>query len=82
VHTPDVALNHLHILHSSVLLNELDEPALQVVCQYLESTGQTDTLNDLNKTIDVFDFAQASLILSKLIKDLNASLAKDPPRHE
>ncbi|WP_336972114.1 MHYT domain-containing protein [Alcaligenes sp. PF14] len=82
VHPPDVALNNLHILHSSVLLNELDEPALQVVCQYLESTGQTDTLNDLNKTIDVFDFAQASLILSKLIKDLNASLAKDPPRHE
>lgn len=82
VHTPDVALNYLHILHNSVLLNELDEPALQVVCQYLESTGQTDTLNNLNKTIDVFDFAQASIILSALIKDLNASLAKDTPRHE
>ncbi|XOT97555.1 hypothetical protein ACMTAU_09630, partial [Alcaligenes pakistanensis] len=39
-HTPDVALNYLHILHNSVLLNELDEPALLVVCQYLESTGQ------------------------------------------
>ncbi len=81
-HTPDVALNYLHILHNSVLLNELDEPALQVACQYLESTGQVNALNDLNKAIDAFDFVQASLILSALIKDLNASLVKDPPRDE
>ena len=75
VHTPDVALHYLTILHQSVLLNELDEHALQVVCQYLESTGQVDVLNDLNKTIDVFDFAQASVILSGLIQDLNTNLA-------
>ncbi len=80
VHAPDVALHYLHILHESVLLNELDEHALQVVCQYLESTGQVDALNDLNKTIDVFDFAQASVILSGLIQDLNTNL--DQPQHE
>lgn len=75
-------MNHLHALHNSVLLNELDEPSLQVICQYLESTGQTDTLNNLNNTIDVFDFVQASIILSALIKDLDARLAEDTPRHE
>lgn len=78
----DLVLNHLHALHNSVLLNELDEPSLQVICQYLESTGQTDTLNNLNNTIDVFDFIQASIILSALIKDLDARLAEDTPRHE
>ena len=78
----DLVLTHLHTLYKSVLLNELDEPSLQVICQYLESTGQTDTLNSLNKTIDVFDFVQASVILSALIKDLDASLAEDMPRHE
>lgn len=82
VHSPDVVLNYLHILHSSVQLNELDEPALQAICQYLESTGQSETLNNLNKTIDLFDFVQASSILTALITELNASLAKDPPRHE
>ncbi|WP_415302254.1 MHYT domain-containing protein [Alcaligenes sp. SJTW-7] len=82
VHSPDVVLNYLHILHSSVQLNELDEPALQAICQYLESTGQSETLNNLNKTIDLFDFVQASSILTALITELSASLAKDPPRHE
>ncbi|WGQ36827.1 MHYT domain-containing protein [Alcaligenes faecalis] len=82
VHSPDVVLNYLHILHSSVQLNELDEPALQAICQYLESTGQSETLNNLNKTIDLFDFVQASSILTALITELNASLAKDAPRHE
>lgn len=82
VHSPDVVLNYLHILHSSVQLNELDEPALQAICQYLESTGQSETLNNLNKTIDLFDFVQASSILTALITELGASLAKDPPRHE
>lgn len=79
---PDLVLAHLHTLHKSVLLNELDEPSLLVICQYLESSGQTDTLNNLNKTIDVFDFVQASIIVSALIKDLDARLAEDTPRHE